>query len=351
MGNPFRVVLVGCGGISGTWLGPVTAMPDLQVVGLVDRVEENARQRAADFRLESAVVGTDLRAVLKKTRPDVVFDCTVPEAHVGVALEAFRHGCHVLGEKPLADSMVNARRMVRAAAKAGRVHAVMQNRRYLSEIRAARKFIATGRVGTLTTLSSDFFIGAHFGGFRDQMQHVLLLDMAIHTFDAARLLCGADPVSVYCKEWNPAGSWFAHGASAVAVFTMSNGVVYTYRGSWCAEGLNTGWESAWHGMGTRGSFRWDGYRELKAQVLREQADEQAQKDGQSIFRAVVDVEIDPFVDSAGPVGHGGQLLDFVNCLRDGRTPETASGDNIKSLAMVFGAIESAEKGREAKVRY
>ena len=32
------------------------------------------------------------------------------------------------------------------------------------------------------------------------MEHVLLLDMAIHTFDQARLITGADPVSVYCQN-------------------------------------------------------------------------------------------------------------------------------------------------------
>ena len=50
------------------------------------------------------------------------------------------------------------------------------------------------------------------------MPHVLLLEMAIHTFDAARLILGADPVSVYCKEWNPPGSWYKQNASAVAIF-------------------------------------------------------------------------------------------------------------------------------------
>ncbi len=55
------------------------------------------------------------------------------------------------------------------------------------------------------------------------MTHVLLLDMAIHTFDAARLISSADPVGVYCHEWNPAGSWYDRDASAAAIFEMSNG--------------------------------------------------------------------------------------------------------------------------------
>ena len=44
-----------------------------------------------------------------------------------------------------------------------------------------------------------------------------------------------------------------------------------------------------------------------------------------------------------------QIRDFVDCVREGRTPETICTDNIKSLAMVFSAIESAEKGRTVEV--
>ena len=103
------------------------------------------------------------------------------------------------------------------------------------------------------------------------MPHVLLVDMAIHTFDTARYISGADPVSVYCKEWNPAGSWYERDSSAIAIFEMSNGLVYTYRGSWCSEGLNTTWESDWRIVGQNGSLKWDGGQGFAAQWLRSRA--------------------------------------------------------------------------------
>lgn len=343
MKTPMRVVLAGCGSISGAWLKPATQMPDIQFVGLVDKNEEAARNRAAEYKLEGVAIGVDLRKVLKATRPDIVFDCTIPDAHVSVALEALRQGCHVLGEKPLADSLANARRIVKAAEKAGRLHAVIQNRRYDANIRRVRKFIESGAVGSLTSLNSDFFIGAHFGGFRDHMKHVLLLDMAIHTFDAARLLGGGDPVSVYCKEWNPAGSWYDHDASAVAVFTMSNGLVYTYRGSWCAEGLNTTWECSWHAVGTKGSVRWDGAKDMKAQ--------RPVSGGQGFIVPCEDVPMAEADAEARIGGHAGLIADFVDCVRTGRMPETVCSENIKSLAMVFAAIESAAKGKVVSVRW
>jgi predicted dehydrogenase len=279
--------------------------------------------------------------VLAKTKPDIVFDCTVPEAHVNVTLMALAQGCHVMGEKPMADSMENAHKMVEAAQKAGKLYAVIQNRRYLPTARRVQHFLQRGDIGRLTTVNCDFYIGAHFGGFRDHMQHVLLLDMAIHTFDAARFLTGADPVGVYCKEWNPVGSWYDHDASAIAIFDFTNGITYTYRGSWCAEGLNTSWECDWRFVGDKGSARWDGGESFQAQVVEETG---------SFFSKHRDVSL-PEVDTTGKVdGHASLIREFVQCVRTGGIPETICTDNIRSLAMVFGAIESATRGTHVPIR-
>ena len=48
-------------------------------------------------------------------------------------------------------------------------------------------------------------------------------------------------------------------------------------------------------------------------------------------------------------GHLGVMQDFVAALKNGVEPETTGTDNIKSLAMVFGAIESSEAGRRVPV--
>ena len=340
MADRVRAVLVGCGSISATWLNAAREIDDLEIAGLVDINEEAAGKRREEYGLSAAVVGTELAAVLDTVKPDIVFDCTVPKAHVSVTLAALERGCHVLGEKPLADTMDNARRMVEAARMAGRVYAVTQNRRYNPSIRALREFITSGKIGNLTTLNSDFYIGAHFGGFRDRMEHVLLLDMAIHTFDQARLISGADPVAVYCKECNPRGSWYDHDASAVCVFEMTDGLIYTYRGSWCAEGLNTSWESWWRCVCETGSVTWDGGEGFCAQAVVETGGFHSKWED-------LDVAI-PDADKRG--GHAGLIRDFVRCIRTGDTPETVCTDNIKSLAMVFGAIESAENGRRVEIR-
>lgn len=336
MADKIRAVMVGCGGITRSWLTPLQSMDNVQIVGLVDIVEANARARADEYALSGAVVGSDLASVLKSTQPEVVFNCTIPEAHAPVTIEALEYGCHVLQEKPLADSLDNARRMIAVADRENRILAVIQNRRYDPNIRRLRHLVKSEAVGPLTTANCDFYLGAHFGGFRDHMAHVLLLDMAIHTFDAARLITGSNPVAVYCKEWNPAGSWYDRDSSAVAIFEMTGGLVYTYRGSWCSEGLNTTWECDWHLVGQNGSIRWDGATGIEAERVA----------STGTFRSALEAVPVPEIDPGDKVGgHGGVIREFLRCVRSGEQPETQAIDNLHSLEMVFGAIESAETGR------
>ena len=93
--------------------------------------------------------------------------CTLPAAlsaaitvktNLCVTLTALEHGCHVLGEKPLADSLAHAREMVAAAKQAGKIYAVIQNRRYLPQIRRLRNFLESGAIGELTDIA-DYVLG------------------------------------------------------------------------------------------------------------------------------------------------------------------------------------------------
>jgi predicted dehydrogenase len=337
--EPLRVVIVGCGGITAAWFNAMKERTDARLVGLVDLNIEAAAARQKEFNLTDVLIGSDVEEMLTQLKPDVVFDCTVPVARKKIVETALRHGCHVLSEKPMANTMAEARELLGAAHKADRTFAVMQNRRYLPAIRSFQKFLNEGGVGQLTTLNSDFYIGPHFDGFRDQMKHVLLLDMAVHSFDQARFISGASPVSVYCHEWNPPGSWYAHDASAVAIFQMSNGLVYTYRGSWCSKGCDTTWECDWRAIGTGGSVLWDGGDKFRAEKV---------TSTEGWIHPVTPVEVSP-IASGRLEGHAGCIDHFLNCLKTGANPETVCTDNIKSLAMTFAAIESAETGQVVKI--
>jgi predicted dehydrogenase len=318
------------------WLSAIAEHPLLKgridIVGLVDLHLPTAQARAAEFGLSEIAIGTDLDDVLATTRPDLLFDVVVPSAREDVVTTGLRHGCHVLSEKPMAATLAAGQALIAQARAAGRVHAVVQNRRFISGIRRIRRLIESGALGEITALHCDFFIGAHFGGFRDEMEHVLLLDMAIHTLDAARFMAGVAPRAVYCLETNPRGSWYAHGAAANAIFEFDDGIVFNYRGSWCAEGANTSWESAWRVIGTKGTLTWDGEDAFEARTV---------VGDTGFFRDLQAIEVPVTADIDQTHGHASVIAEFLDAIEEGRSPETASNDNIKSLAMVFAAIESA----------
>jgi predicted dehydrogenase len=342
-----KAALVGCGAMSKSWLEAARKIPQLQIVGLADMERERAKARATEFSLSDAFIARDVHALLAETRPDLLFDVVVPQARYEVVSAGIAAGCHVLSEKPMAETLDQARDLVERAKAAGRIHAVVQNRRYLAGVRRIRRALGAdalgvGVIGELTSAHADFFLAPHFGGFREEMDHVLLLDMAIHAFDALRCMTRLDGLNVYCREWNPPSSWYRQGSSAVAVFELDNGALFTYRGSWCAEGLRTSWECAWRFVGTRGTLRWDGDEAIRIEVARPGARE-------GLFDAVVPVEPPPLTADDRVGGHAGVLADFVAAVRSGTQPETSGRDNIRSLAMVLGAIASAESGRRVDI--
>ncbi len=337
-----KAALVGCGAMSRAWLEAAAKMPDLSIVGLADLDAVRAQDRAAEFELKDAVIARDVHALLDQSHPDLLFDVVVPSARHEVVAAGLAGGCHVLSEKPMAETLDEARDLIARAQSAGRIQAVVQNRRYVAGVRRIARALKGGAVGDIASVHADFFLAPHFGGFREEMKHVLLLDMAIHTFDALRCMTGLAASGVYCREWNPPHSWYREGSSAAAIFELESGAIFVYRGGWSAQGLPTSWESVWRFVGAKGSLSWDGADSIRIEAL-------APGERKGLFDPVTQLEPPALAEGDRIGGHFGVMADFVAAVRAGSEPETVGRDNIRSLAMVFGAIESAETGRRVPI--
>lgn len=337
-----KVGLVGCGAMSRAWLQAAAKIPDLRIVALADLDTDRAKGRAAEFSLNDVFIASDVNGLIAASRPDLIFDVVVPSARHGVVSAGLASGSHVLSEKPMAETLADAQDLVEQAKAAGRIHAVVQNRRYLAGVRRIARALRSGAIGPITSIHADFFLAPHFGGFREEMDHVLLLDMAIHSFDALRCMTGLAASGVYCREWNPPNSWFRQGSSAAAIFELEDGAVFVYRGSWCAAGLGTSWECAWRFVGVKGALTWDGADQIKIEAL-----SSGKREG--LFDPLETFEPPPLSPEDRIDGHFGVLSDFVSAVQSGGEPETVGRDNIRSLAMVFGAIESARAGRRVDI--
>jgi predicted dehydrogenase len=331
-----KILQVGCGGISHAWLDVWTQRTDVEIVGLVDIFEANAIGQRDKYKITCEVY-TDLDTAIMHQKPDIVIDTTIPNVHHQVVTTALRHGCYVLGEKPLSDNIEHAIDMVRTADKMNKSYAVMQNYRNNPNVRAFRHIVEAGHIGQLGYLSANFFIGARFGGFRGAMDSPLILDMAIHTFDLARFISGCDPVSVYCHEFNPAGSWYQGASSACCIFEMTDGVVFSFNGSWSSISQKTSWSSEWRAQGSLGTSMWDGDHMPTYDIEKQGAEKTFHPDVERFTSEYI---------WAGQHGHAGGIDEMLTAIRENRRAETDCHDNIKSLGMVLAAIKSSREGRK-----
>jgi predicted dehydrogenase len=328
MTAPLRGIVAGAGLLGPYWARELVESADTELCGWVDVDAARARARADALGLEELPTGASLEQMLAEQRPDFLVNVTPPAAHHDVTIAAFEQGLDVLSEKPLAASLPEAHAMIEAADRAGRLLMVSQNRRYMPELVAFRDTVA--QLGPLSTLTCEFHIAHRVpdSRFLNSFPQPLLLDMAIHLFDGARAITGADPISVYCDSYNPPWSWYSGPAAAHAVFRMSDELRFAFTGNWAADGFRTSWTGLWRAVGERGSATWDGESAPRVEA-----------DGVKAVRPGP-----KRVDPERFLGLEGALADFVAAVRTGRTPAGECHDNIRSLAMCHAAVESARLG-------
>ncbi|MDS2173261.1 Gfo/Idh/MocA family oxidoreductase [Nesterenkonia sp. CL21] len=337
------LILVGAGGMGRAWLQTILDEPRAELAGVVDLDMEAARAALAEAGRPDVPVGADAVALAERTGAQAVVNVTIPRAHHPVTTAALTAGLPVLGEKPVADTLPRALSLAAASEVTGQLFMVSQSRRYNQQLFTLRaQARGLGAPGALVT---EFFKAPRFGGFRERMVHPLLVDMAIHPFDAARFLLDAEPVSVYCEEFNPPWSWYDGDAAASAIFEMEGGSRFVYTGSWCSPGQETSWNGSWRLSAEHGTAVWDG-EEAPVADAPDRAPE-------AVSGRFGDADADADDGAVAPgEGIAGALVEFLDALEAGPGGTAPMGEvhqNIMSLAMVEAAVESASRGGRVRV--
>ncbi|MBS1251452.1 MAG: Myo-inositol 2-dehydrogenase [Anaerolineales bacterium] len=144
--GPLRHVVIGVGaGVLGMHR-PALRLETVDLVAVSDINAELTEQRAEEL---GCTFYTDHRTMLAETQPDVAVIRTAQLFRAPIAIDCLEAGCHVLVEKPMAVHVAEADAMIEAAARADRLLAVSLQQRRRPEVRAARKLILEGQLGTV----------------------------------------------------------------------------------------------------------------------------------------------------------------------------------------------------------
>lgn len=346
-----RAIMVGAGGMAGRWIrGFLPLHGDrVEIVGLVD-VNQPILDDAADhLGLPAERRFTAMADAFSRVdNADCCFVAVPPAFHEEAVVGAARRGLAILSEKPIADTWEACGRIYRAATAAGVKMQVMQNYRYNGPTFTLRHVLRTGDLGRINyavaRFAADYREWLSWGAeFRHRMPHALLLEGAVHHFDMLRNLTGGDCATIAGWEWNPPWSSSRGEFNNLYVLRMSNGVHASYEGNGTAGGEQNTWHEEYYRVECENGAATVG-RDKVVRIHR--------------FRrgGGLSVEEVPLLKPAHPghapvfdQGHGAVIGHFLDWLDGGPEPETVLQDNIKSIAIVFAAIEASRTSQAVDV--
>ncbi|MCB1077648.1 MAG: Gfo/Idh/MocA family oxidoreductase [Verrucomicrobiae bacterium] len=392
-----RIGIVGCGRIlaahlRGYRLLREAGVDDFQITALCARREEDAlgyvkrgegpAQRRAvstipgdplaigdeylsDFQpgVEVAVY-TDYERMIAEGPIDAVNDFTIHSLHHRIAEIAFRHGKHLMSQKPLAVTMEAARRMCDQAEVAGVSFGVFENARFRRDVRLAAwalseegpagpmQMALMGNVGTWW--APDLIVA------ETPWRHVLseaggiALDLGPHFFDMLRHIGGAEIRSVSARTAvvEPVRYLLRDGQRVepfscdaddtfYANFVNERGATGMLLGSWAGHGKNTLVGDGPTYYGTRGRVCGD------ALHLDGEADAQS-------LSALYEAHAPAHLKARHfPLGLTSDFAiaqqDWLDAIRNHAQPECSGREGLLDLACSYAVVESAHAGREVTV--
>jgi predicted dehydrogenase len=205
---PYEFVICGAGN-AGVSIGKVATEDGRgKVVGLFEPVEGQLAKAQALFP-DARAEGVDYERLLDETKPDAVAVAGPDHLHADQAIAALERGCHVIIEKPLATTAVDAGRIIEAADAAGRHVMTDHTLRFAYPYRQMALAAKSGEVGTIFTIQGDYIHdmwdlynpeGGHYTPWRvdpDNPQDILL-GGGIHSADLMLWTVESPVEEVFC---------------------------------------------------------------------------------------------------------------------------------------------------------
>ena len=308
-------------------------------------------------------VYNDFEKMIAEGPIDAVNDFTNHGLHHRVAAAAFRHGKHLLTQKPLAVSMEAARRMVAGAEKVGVTFGVFENARFRERVR--RCAWALGEGGPVGPLQMALLgnVGTWWAPDRivaeTPWRHVIAeaggiaLDLGPHFFDVIRHVGGAEIRSVSARTAvvEPVRYVIRGGKreqpcdcdaddTFYASFENDNGATGMLFGSWAGHGTNTVVGEGPVFYGAKGRITGDVVH-LDGQEPRSLAE---------IYQAGCPSRAHT---RFFPIETGNEFAlaqhDWLEAIRNGVQPECSGREGLMDLACSFAVVESAYSGRQVAV--
>lgn len=322
IGADHGIAIVGCGAVAGTHLRAYTNA-GLDVRVLCDIDIERARDRRDEY-VPDADVAADHRTLIERDDIDVVDATLPPEPRVAVVEDALAAGKHVLSQKPFVTDLDTGRRLVALARRNGVHLAVNQNGRWAPGAALLRAAVDAGELGTVHSATVErTWDYSRIAG--DDHPHRLLFHYAIHWIDLVRCVLPGEARTVHATttrsptqepEQPVLGGILIGFDTAQATLTFDGDAHY-------------GTVDRTRVIGDAGTVELSG-PDPESRTVRFSGPDGTRRPSLS--------------GSWNPTGWKGAMLELLATIEDGKRPSHDAADNLRTLELVFAAIESARTG-------
>lgn len=259
MKSKVKIAIIGCGGIAnGKHMPALKELDNVEMVAFCDLILERAEKAAKDYGVADAKVYVDYKELLKDKSIEAVHVCTPNKSHSFISIDAMGADKHVMCEKPMAKTAEDARAMLEASKRTGKLLTIGYNNRFRSDSQYLYKACRRGDLGEI------YMAKAHavrrravptWGVFlkEEEQGGGPLIDIGTHALDLTLWTMGNYKVksvkgNVYRKladqteTGNAWGDWdpeqFTVEDSAFGFITMENGSTIFLEASWALNTLD-----------------------------------------------------------------------------------------------------------------
>ena len=237
MSDKIKIAMIGTGGISRRHAEGLAKFPDVKFVGAADVDLNRAEAMAAQY---GGKAFDDVAEMLDATKPDAAWVCLPPHAHGPAELALVQRRIPFLVEKPQANSLVTASRILDAIQAADLLVAVGYMNRYRRSVQRARELVAMNPPALIHGAWIGGIPGVAWWRVREQSGGQLV-EQTTHIVDLLRYVAG-EAESVYALGAKgfvtDVPGYTVEDASSV-VIRMKSGAVANIMSS-CASRIRAG---------------------------------------------------------------------------------------------------------------
>ncbi len=343
MAYPVRFIIVGGGRDSAAWyhftLPRVMQTNKAVAVAAVDGDPEMLQAAQESLGLSPAHCYSDVAEAFDRRTADFALILAPTPGRQKLVDLAMTYDLHVLIDAPIADTMLSACKVYKSVRDADKKMAIITTQRYDQDKQTLLKLVSGRQYGRLNYVvarsTHNFRKRGSWGGQRHLMDHPLLTEDGVQSFDLFRAIAESEVKTVRAVSWNPAWGDFRGDSTAIVTLEMENGVHCVYEGAAANACTLNGWGNEYVRVECEyGTLELD-HRKLR--VLRGEAMEEPR---------VAEL---PLADQPlwGDAWITEQFCDYVN---DRIKPDNRLKESFKSIATTFAAIESAKTDKPIDVQ-